>query len=178
MGFVRKHHSELLLLLLPAAGFLVLAIVAPGLVGHEARVIEGACREALAGTAAGRQALVSSCWWAPLPLLAALAPALVAQGAPWPVGAVLASALATAGVGVVVWRGIRTSGQGAGGALLLLGSGECQFRGETTDQMLLQQLARRNDGVIPTAWKSTEPLPPAAANAAVITISHQAGTRA
>jgi prepilin-type N-terminal cleavage/methylation domain-containing protein len=45
-----------------------------------------------------------------------------------------------------------------GGAYLLLGSGEYQFRSSTMDQEVLRQLASRADGELPIEWKSTIPI--------------------
>ncbi len=41
----------------------------PALAHAEAAIFEGAAAEAIAGTTPGRQALVGSAWWAPLPLM-------------------------------------------------------------------------------------------------------------
>ena len=41
-----------------------------------------------------------------------------------------------------------------GGAYILLGGGEYQFRSETMDPQLLGQLASRSDGTIPSEWKA------------------------
>lgn len=120
MDFVRKHRSELFLLLLVTVGLLGLGTIAPGLVGREAGTVESVCRQALAGTTAGRQALVSSCWWAPLPFLAVLLPALLLRTGNQPWAAMLTSALVAGLTAVWLWRTIRPRVAGGGTALLLL----------------------------------------------------------
>lgn len=43
-----------------------------------------------------------------------------------------------------------------GGANVLLGGGEIQFRSQSTDLTILQQMAARNDGQIPIEWQSDQ----------------------
>lgn len=50
-----------------------LAWTHPQVVGGDASILEGVSQEALAGTTPGRQALVGSAWWGPLPLALHLA---------------------------------------------------------------------------------------------------------
>lgn len=42
-----------------------------------------------------------------------------------------------------------------GGAYVLLGSGAVQYRSDTSDLQVLQQMASRADGAIPTSWQTT-----------------------
>ncbi len=49
-----------------------------------------------------------------------------------------------------------------GGAYVLMGSGEHEFLSSSADLRLLQQMANRADGIIPTAWQTGQPLGAAA----------------
>lgn len=82
-------------------------------VSREAVVCEAVCRELLANSTVGRQALVSSVWWPPLPVL--LRMPLAALGAPagWPAAAsLLLSAAAGAGILLLLWRALGRWGLG------------------------------------------------------------------
>src|SRR5690606_19674066 len=94
----------------------------PGRVGSEAAVLQGVSAEAQAGSTAGRQALVGSAWWGPLPLLAHLAlSAVVRNPAPFdvPLAAWLSALCVVAGclwllgtphvVAGCTWKGLRPS---------------------------------------------------------------------
>lgn len=68
----------------------------PQLVDADAAILEGVAREALAGTTPGRQALVGSAWWGPLPMVLHLSATTVAT--PF-----LSSDGLLAGVPVALW---------------------------------------------------------------------------
>ena len=44
------------------------------------------------------------------------------------------------------------------GAHLLMGSGECTFRSNSMDLVVLQQMANRSDGQLPAEWQSRNPM--------------------
>ena len=86
------YSTILLALLLFAVGLLGL-----GSVSTEARIRDVACLRLLADTTDGRQALVSSVWWAPLPTLARLPFVFLIKAEHPPVASILVSALFGAG---------------------------------------------------------------------------------
>ncbi len=47
----------------------------------------------------------------------------------------------------------------SGGAYILMGSGECEFRSSSLDIVLLKQMAARADGGIPIQWQTNASLP-------------------
>lgn len=67
----------------------LLARSVPGLSGSEAAILQGISAESLAGSTPGRQALVGSAWWGPLPLVLHLAATFLATS-PAPFGTPLA----------------------------------------------------------------------------------------
>lgn len=104
MGYLRQKAADWWPALAVALLLAALACLRPDLPAPAAWVHEGICRELLAGTTEGRQALVASGWHAPLPTLAGL-PAvalLPVRSQPW-AGRVTA-ALALAALLHVGWR--------------------------------------------------------------------------
>ncbi len=71
---------------------------------REAVVCEAVCREVLANTTEGRQALVSSAWWPPLPVLIRLPVAALVNIEACPVASLLVSALGGAAVLFLLYR--------------------------------------------------------------------------
>ena len=96
---MKRVRTALLVTVIAAvavAGLVVLALRHLEWVVADAAVYEAACRQVLANTTAGRQALVSSVWWPPLHVLLRLGPAAL-----WPSEAVpLASLVVSAACGV------------------------------------------------------------------------------
>ena len=83
-----------LVLALAAAGiFLAIGLNRIDGVAREGVVGEAICDQLLHNTTEGRQALVSSAWWPPLPTLARLPFAAVLPTGPWPVASLLVSAV-------------------------------------------------------------------------------------
>lgn len=68
-----RRRLELLLFLIAGIVYTVLlvrfALYHPELVSDETRILQGISAEALSGTTPGRQALVGSVWWGPLPMV-------------------------------------------------------------------------------------------------------------
>jgi hypothetical protein len=76
-------------------------------VSREAVVCEAVCHELLANRTVGRQALVSSVWWPPLPVLLRMPFAALFGRDGWPAAPSLAvSALAGAAVLLALWRAL------------------------------------------------------------------------
>jgi hypothetical protein len=94
-----------------AAALLFGAYLAGGLHGlappsHEAVVVEQVCREFLRNTTEGRQALVSSAWWPPAPVLMRLPVAAVLELDPCPIASLFLSALFGAASVLLLFRAL------------------------------------------------------------------------
>ncbi len=121
----RPARPELRTFAVEAAALLVLAAVllAVGLrrgdaISREAGVYEAVCRSVLANTRTGRQALVCSAWWPPIPALLRMPlAAMLPRAEGWPFASLALSALAAAGALLLLLRTL--SGWGIGPARLL-----------------------------------------------------------
>lgn len=102
-----RHRVLVLLFLLLVGAFWSAGMWHADAVSHEAVITEAVCGQLLANTTEGRQALVSSVWWPPLPVLLRLPlTAFIAPG-PVPVASLLISALAGAAVLLLLERLLR-----------------------------------------------------------------------
>ena len=116
----RKRPEILLFLVLLAVGFLYAAMAGDGgaPVSHEATIREGVAQDLLDGLTRGRQGLVGSLYWAPLPTLLGL----FFVRFPAPFGEehayVIVSLLAAAALGAFLFRWLRRSGVGGFAATL------------------------------------------------------------
>ena len=88
-------------------------------ISEEAVVRESICRALLANTTEGRQALIGSLWWAPLPTLAILPLALFIDGGGFPVAALLASAFFGTGALLLLERSLARWHRGPARTLLV-----------------------------------------------------------
>ena len=69
MASMRQRIVETCIAVLLASAALAVALRTGVAAGESLDVLQGICRELLDGSAGGRQALVSSCWYGPLPIL-------------------------------------------------------------------------------------------------------------
>lgn len=95
----------------------LLALVYLGIALHdglslsaEGAVREGICRQMMSNQTAGRQGLVSSCWWGPLPTLSLLPAMFLLGGEPTGLAAIATSALCGAAMLLLLERGLRRRG--------------------------------------------------------------------
>ncbi len=96
-----------------AAGlWLVAGLSRVDTMSDEGRIADGICRQLLAGTTEGRQALISSVWWPPLLFLLRLPFVSAFASVEDPVGSLLVSALGAAGVLLIMERMLRRWGVG------------------------------------------------------------------
>ncbi len=90
---MRTEVRAFVLMLLLAAGFVVVAIYRSDVIREDVVVYEAVCRELSANSTTGRQALVSSVWWAPLPFLLRWPFAVLSSAAGAPVASFVIAAL-------------------------------------------------------------------------------------
>lgn len=104
---MRIELRAFVLMLLLAGGFVAVALYQSGVVRHDVVVYEAVCRQLLNNTTTGRQALVSSVWWAPLPFLLRWPFAVFSGMAGSPVASFVISALFGSGSLFLVERVLR-----------------------------------------------------------------------
>ena len=103
MGYLRRKTLEWF----PAAAvsaFFAAILARTGAFGREAWAFEGLCRELVAGTTEGRQALVGSGWFPPLPTLVGAPAAAIAPHAALPWAAIFTAFIASAVALYTLWR--------------------------------------------------------------------------
>ncbi len=105
MGYLRQKLTDWLPALLAAGLLLAAERQAYGpLAAGQVWAHEGICRELVAGTTEGRQALVGSGWFPPLPSLAGLPAAYLRPRADFPWAAAAAAAVGLAALFYTLWR--------------------------------------------------------------------------
>lgn len=121
MAYLLRKLVDALPALLAALLLAVLAPLRPDWLAPAAWTHEGICRELLAGTTEGRQALVGSLWHAPLPTLAGLPAAALIPRQAAPLAARVTAAAALACLLLVLWRFTRRRLPPAAAVLAWLG---------------------------------------------------------
>ncbi len=107
MAYLRRKLFDTLPAMLAATLLAALSLGRPSWLAPAAWTHEGICRELLAGTTVGRQALVGSLWHAPLPTLAGVPAAALFARSATPLAARVTAWAALAWLLLIIWRFVR-----------------------------------------------------------------------
>ncbi|MGQ9662591.1 MAG: hypothetical protein ACUVWX_09690 [Kiritimatiellia bacterium] len=108
----RRALADVAIFITLVALFVAVGLRRKGFVSSEAVVVEGICAQLLRNTTAGRQALIGSIWWPPLPVLLRLPLVPLFRDSGLPVTSVLVSAFFGAGLLCLIARAMRDWGFG------------------------------------------------------------------